>query len=83
MYYQDFINSKIFLEELVSKNLENEKVIKELLATYSSIILKQLDFDIQWLKSDESIRNEWSKNQTKQFEANSMITKTALEKGKL
>ena len=83
MYYQDFINSKLFLENLINNNLENEKVIKELLSTYESIILKQLDFDIQWLKSDESIRNEWSKNQTKQFEANSIVTKTALENGRL
>ncbi len=65
MDYQNFTNSKIFLENMILKCIENKhyESLKDLLNAYTSILNKQTDLDIQFLKSDEQVRKEWYKNQ--------------------
>jgi len=77
----DFNQSRLFLENMIANHMENTEVIKELLQTYRNLLDNKAQVYIQLMKSDESTRTEWEKNQTERIKAQADITKTSLEKG--
>jgi len=77
----DFNQSRLFLENMIANHMENTEVIKELLQTYRNLLDNKAQVDMQFMKSDESTRTEWEKNQTERIKAQADITKTSLENG--
>ena len=69
----DFTESRLFIQKMIENNLE------KLLETYNVLIEKKSDTDIQYLKSDESLRKEWDKNDTERFKANTEYNKKLIE----
>ncbi len=63
MYQWSFEFNIRFLEDMITKNMDNTEVIKELLLTYREVVQRQSDINIQYMKSDEALRKEFDKNQ--------------------
>lgn len=75
----DFTESRLFIQKMIENNLEKPEVLEKLLETYNVLIEKKSDTDIQYLKSDESLRKEWDKNDTERFKANTEYNKKLIE----
>jgi len=76
-----FNQSRLFLENMIANNMENHEIIKELLETYRNLLDNKAKVDMQLMKSDETTRTEWEKNQTERMKAQADVTKTSLEHG--
>lgn len=77
----NFNQSRLFLENMIANHMEHTEVIKELLQTYRNLLDNKTQVDMQFMKSDESTRTEWEKNQTERLKTQADITKTSLKNG--
>lgn len=73
----NFNNCRNFLERMIQSNPDNTELVK----AYVKLIEKKSEVDIQFLKSDADVRNEWEKNLTDRIKAQTEVQKKSIEKG--
>ena len=75
----EFLESRLFIQKMIEDNLEKPDIVNKLLETYQTLIEKKSDTDIQYMKSDESLRKEWDKNNTERYKSDTEYHKKLID----